>query len=58
MFDFGLINQEGEDVPYEDAEELLDLMIDWAEKRGYGIGGGFRASSEDFEPFEIRHGEL
>jgi len=27
--------------------------IDWAEKRGCGIGGGFCVSSEDFEGFEI-----
>ena len=40
-FDFGLSGQEGNLVAQSDCEQLLDLIIDWAEQHGYCIGGGF-----------------
>ena len=29
-------------IPESKCEELLNLMIDWAEENGYGIGGHYR----------------
>ena len=45
-FDFGLCTPDDSLIPASKCDELLDLIIDWAEKNGYGIGGGFRAFAE------------
>ena len=41
-FHFGLCAQEAGVIPESKCDELLDMIIDWAEKHGYGVGGGFR----------------
>jgi hypothetical protein len=41
-FDFGLCSQDEKLIAQSECDELLDVIIDWAEQRGYGIGGGFR----------------
>ena len=45
-FDFGLCGQDTKLVSQSDCEQLLDIIIDWAEEHGYGIGGGFRPFTE------------
>jgi hypothetical protein len=45
-FDFGLCGQDGSSVAESDCDELLDLIIDWAEQRRLCIGGGFRPFEE------------
>ena len=45
-FEFGLSSQEGKLVPQSDCDQLLDLIIDWAEEHGYCIGGGFGPCNE------------
>ena len=48
LFKFGLVNQESrEPISYKQAEDLFKYITEWAEDRGYGIGGGFRAFTED-----------
>lgn len=42
-FSFGLMSSGAVvDISTEDCDELMNLVIDWAEKKGYGIGGGYR----------------
>ncbi len=42
-FDFGLCAPiAGQLIPNSQCEELLDLIIDWAEKNKLSIGGGYR----------------
>lgn len=41
-FDFGLFAQDRNPVPQSDCDQLMDVIIDWAEQHGYCIGGGFR----------------
>jgi hypothetical protein len=48
-FDFGLCAQDGNSIAHSECDELLDLIIDWAEQHGYGIGGGFRPFGESDE---------
>ena len=52
-FDFGLAPQQAlQTIPYSDAEELMEVIISWAEGKGYGVGGGFRPFDEsDPSPF-------
>jgi hypothetical protein len=40
-FEFGLCGQDNRLIAQSDCEELLDVIIDWAEQHGYCIGGGF-----------------
>ena len=40
-FDFGLCSQENGLVAQSDCEQLLGVIIDWAEQHGYCIGGSF-----------------
>lgn len=49
-FAFVLNNQMTEaKIPPQKCEELLDVIIDWAEKNGYGIGGSFGPCEADPE---------
>jgi hypothetical protein len=45
-FDFGLCGQDAKFVSQSDCEQLLDIIIDWAEEHGYSIGGGFGPFAE------------
>ncbi len=45
-FSFGLCAQVEGLIPSSKCNELLDLIVDWAEKNGFGIGGGFGPFSE------------
>lgn len=45
-FSFGLCAQNAGEIPLSKCDELLDLIIAWAEKHGYGVGGGFRPFTE------------
>jgi hypothetical protein len=45
-FEFGLCGQNGESITQSECDQLLDVIIDWAEHRGYCIGGGFRPFGE------------
>lgn len=45
-FDFGLCSLGENLISQSDCDQLLDLIIDWAEAHGYGIGGGFRPFEE------------
>lgn len=41
-FHFGLCgNETGQLIPRTKCEELLDLIIEWAESNDLGIGGGY-----------------
>jgi hypothetical protein len=47
-FDFGLCaTNPTQLIPTSKCEELLDLIIEWAERNNLGIGGGFREYKED-----------
>jgi hypothetical protein len=48
-FDFGLCSQNTNLVSQSDCDELLDVIIDWAEQHGFCIGGGFRPFDESDE---------
>ena len=41
-FDFGLSAQDWKPISQSECDELLDVIIDWAEEHGFAIGGGFR----------------
>lgn len=45
FFSFGLEAGEGEQISRRLAEDLLDYIIVWAEKRGLQVGGGYAAGS-------------
>ena len=46
-FDFGLcITKENQIVPRHQCEELLDLIMEWAESKDLGVGGGYRKFSQ------------
>jgi hypothetical protein len=45
-FDFGLCGQDEKLVAQCDCDQLLDMIIDWAEEHGYCIGGGFAPFAE------------
>jgi hypothetical protein len=45
-FDFGLYRQDGKLVAQSECDQLLDVIIDWAEEHGYCIGGGFAPFAE------------
>lgn len=34
-------------IPESKCEELLNLIIDWAEENGYGIGGHYRELDDE-----------
>jgi hypothetical protein len=40
-FDFGVSGQDGQMIAQSDCDQLLDIIIDWAEEHGLCIGGGF-----------------
>jgi len=47
-FDFGLCaTKSNQLIPISKCEELLDLIIEWAEKNELGVGGGYREFTED-----------
>ena len=48
-FDFGLYGEEGQLISQLDCEQLLDVIIDWAEDHGYCVGGGFCPFAEESE---------
>jgi hypothetical protein len=57
VFRFSLEAQDESAVPYSQAEELIDMIIDWVEARNLQIGGGFRPPTQDElnpEPFHLR----
>ncbi len=45
FFSFGLEAGEGKQISRRLAEDLLDYIIVWAEKRGLQVGGGYEAGS-------------
>jgi hypothetical protein len=45
-FTFGLCAQDKCLIPNSKCDELLDLIIDWAEKNGFGVGGGYHPFAE------------
>jgi len=46
-FDFGLYSKiTNQDVPREKCEQLMDMIIDWAEQNEIHIGGGYREFTE------------
>ena len=48
-FDFGLYSQDRSPVAQSHCDELLDVIIGWAEQHGFCIGGGFGPFSEPDE---------
>ena len=47
-FRFGLCgNEMGQMIPRSKCDELLDVIIEWAEANDLGIGGGFRPFKAD-----------
>ena len=47
-FDFGLCaTRPDQTVSSAQCEELLNLIVQWAEKNNLGIGGGFREYDEN-----------
>jgi hypothetical protein len=48
-FDFGLCTPDSSLIPESKCEELLDLIVDWAEQNGYGVGGGYRPFADSDE---------
>lgn len=42
LFDFGLEKVDGTTISVETAEELIDVIIAWAESNDCQIGGGYR----------------
>jgi hypothetical protein len=55
-FEFGLCaNKPHQLVAYAKAEELMNLIVRWAEDNDLGIGGGFRRYDPDeLSPFPLR----
>jgi hypothetical protein len=47
VFRFSLEAQDGSMVPYSQAEELIDMIIEWVEARSLQIGGGFRPPTQE-----------
>jgi hypothetical protein len=45
-FTFGLCSQDERRIPSSKCDELLDLVINWAEKNECGIGGGYHPFAE------------
>lgn len=58
VFRFVLESEEGTPVTQDAAEQLLHHIIEWAEERGYQIGGGYspptRGEDVDEPLFHIR----
>ncbi len=54
LFDFALESESGEPVSSNVPDELMDVIIDWAEKRDLQVGGGFRAP----RPEELERGPV
>jgi hypothetical protein len=48
-FNFGLSTPDSSLIPESKCDELLDLIIDWAEQHGYGVGGGYRPFTDSDE---------
>lgn len=47
-FDFGLCaTRAGQLIPDSHCEELLELIVRWAEEKSYGVGGGFREFTDE-----------
>jgi hypothetical protein len=40
-FEFGLTARDEKLISQSECDQLLDVIIDWAEQHGYCIGGGF-----------------
>ncbi|MBW3542572.1 MAG: hypothetical protein KY476_20100 [Planctomycetes bacterium] len=47
LFDFALESETGEPVAAERAEQLLDMIVAWAEERQLQVGGGYRPPSDE-----------
>ena len=46
LFKLFLESDNGEELHFKNANELMDLIILWAEKNGCQIGGGYRKPNE------------
>ncbi|VAW72792.1 hypothetical protein MNBD_GAMMA15-736 [hydrothermal vent metagenome] len=47
-FDFGLCASDpSQPIPESRCDELMDVIIEWAEKNELGVGGGFREFLEE-----------
>jgi hypothetical protein len=44
------LEQDGNPVPYSEAEALIDQIIAWVEERELQIGGGFHAATIEDAP--------
>ena len=49
LFRFGLERRDGERFPHQVAEELMAVIVAWAEARGLQVGGGFAPPPPDEE---------
>lgn len=49
-FNFALAPNKQEKVAYIKAEELMDVIIEWAENNDCLVGGGFRNADNDSQP--------
>ena len=58
LFHFALESESGVPIPSTIPEELIDLIVDWVEKRELQIGGGYRAPDpNELQPGPIFHVE-
>jgi hypothetical protein len=55
-FRFGLcVTNERDLIPRDHCDELMELIIEWAESKNYGVGGGFGPfGDEEQEPIDPR----
>ncbi len=58
VFRFTIESENGNLVDQNIPEQLLETIIDWVEKRGYQIGGGFsppnKCKNDDKPLFDLR----
>ena len=54
-FDFGLCATKSDRlVSTSDCEELLEIIVTWAERHGFGIGGGYREfAAAETRPYPV-----
>lgn len=43
LFNFALEDEKGKALERDKANDLMDFIIQWAEKNGCQVGGGYRA---------------
>ena len=46
LFNFALESEDGNKLERNKANDLMDVIIQWAEKNGCQIGGGYRAPTK------------